>query len=406
MIKRLKAKLNDELYKNAIYLMISTVILTGFGFFFWTINARLFSSHDIGIATTIISAFSLIVSLSSFGLGTALIRFLPSSNIKNRKINSAFSISILLSIVIATIFLYFLNYLAPKLIFIKENIYFSIIFIIGVVFAVLFNLVESVFIAYKSGKYVLLKNLIYSSLKLIFPFLFIGLLAYGIFLSWVVSLTIAFIIGFSILISKFSYKPQLVIYDSIIKKIFSFSLGNHLSNLIRTIPNFIIPLLITNLLNPKDTAYYYMAINIAGLLFVIPNAISSSLLSKASENEKELNIVLKRSIKFTSFLLIPGILVFLFFDKYLLLLFGREYSNNAVLVLNLLVLSSIFLAASSLYSTYLNIKKKVKRLVFVNFIISLVTIILVYSLLPLGLYGIGLGYLIGQSLILLFVWFK
>ena len=406
MLDNLKNKLKDDIYKNSIFLMMSVIVMTGFGFFFWTIAARLFSTNEIGLATTIISAFSLINSIAGFGLGTALIRFLPGSNVKNRKINSAFSASIFASILVTIIFLLGINYFSPKLLFIKENIYYSIIFIFGVIIAILFNLVDSVFIAYKSAKYVLIKDFVYSSLKLVLIFLFSSLMAFGIFVSWITAFLIAFIFGLIILITKFSYKPRFVIYDSIIKKIFSFSIGNHLANLIKTLPSSIIPLLITNILSPSNTAYYYVAFNIAGLLFMIPNTVASSLFAKVSGDEKELGKAMKKSIAFILLLLIPGILVFLFFDKYLLLLFGKEYSNNAVIVLNLLTLSSLFAAMSSLYLTYLNIKKKIKRLVFVNLVICLATILFVYLLMPYGLKGIGLGYLLGQAMILLFVWFK
>lgn len=403
MLRYLKDKLKEDLYSNSIYLMISTAIMTGLGFFFWTINARLFSSHELGLATTIISIFTLITTICGFGLGVALIRFLPSSNVKNRKINSAFSIAILASIAISSIFIYSFKYISEDLSFIEKNLFLSIGFILAVIFAVLFNLIESVFIAYKSTKFVLIKNLMFSLSKLIFPFIFISLLAYGIFLSWAASLFIAFTFSFFVLIFKFKYKPSFSIYDSIIKKIFSFSLGNHLSALIRTLPISLMPIIITNMLTPSDTAYFYIAYNIAGLLFVIPTSVGSSLLAKVSETNSNYKLVIKKALLFISLLLIPAIILFLLFDKYLLLLFGKEYLEKSLLILNLFVVSSIFVAIYNIYSSYLNLKKKIKKLIFMNLVISISTLVLSYYLIGLGLYGIGLAYLISQSLVLLFV---
>jgi len=64
---------NDSLYKNSIYLMLSTAVMAFFGFFFWIINARLFKPEQVGIATTLISVLTLISTFSILGLGNSLI---------------------------------------------------------------------------------------------------------------------------------------------------------------------------------------------------------------------------------------------------------------------------------------------------------------------------------------------
>ena len=58
-----------------------------FGFFFWIINARLYSAEQVVIGTTLISIMTLISSFSILGLGNGLIRYLPTSERKNKKIN-------------------------------------------------------------------------------------------------------------------------------------------------------------------------------------------------------------------------------------------------------------------------------------------------------------------------------
>ncbi len=58
-----------------------------FGFFFWMINARLYSAEQVGIGTTLISIITLISSFSLLSIGNGLIRYLPTSERKNKKIN-------------------------------------------------------------------------------------------------------------------------------------------------------------------------------------------------------------------------------------------------------------------------------------------------------------------------------
>jgi O-antigen/teichoic acid export membrane protein len=68
--------------------MLSKGVMAVFGFFFWIINARLYSAEQVGIGTTIISTMTLIPSFSILGLGNGLIRYLPTSERNNKKINT------------------------------------------------------------------------------------------------------------------------------------------------------------------------------------------------------------------------------------------------------------------------------------------------------------------------------
>jgi len=85
---------NDSPYRNSIYLMLSTGVMAVFGFFFWIINVRLYSAEQVGIGTTFISIMTLISSFSILGLGSELIRYLPTSERKNKKINTFISWSV------------------------------------------------------------------------------------------------------------------------------------------------------------------------------------------------------------------------------------------------------------------------------------------------------------------------
>ena len=75
--KELKKHLSDPLFKNAYFLMFSSLTSAGSGFFFWLIAARFYSTADIGLASAIISAMGLIAMLSLLSFDISLVRFLP-----------------------------------------------------------------------------------------------------------------------------------------------------------------------------------------------------------------------------------------------------------------------------------------------------------------------------------------
>src|SRR3989344_5952251 len=110
----------DSLYRNSLYLMSSIAITAAFGFIFWILNARLFSANDIGVATTIISGTALITQFSLLGLKNGLLRFLPQSKTKNKKINTASNIVAIVTLILSFTYILVLPYLSPKLIFLRE----------------------------------------------------------------------------------------------------------------------------------------------------------------------------------------------------------------------------------------------------------------------------------------------
>jgi O-antigen/teichoic acid export membrane protein len=67
---------------------------------------------------------------------------------------------------------------------------------------------------------------------------------------------------------------------------------------------------------------------IVSLIYIIPLSISRSLFAEGSYSETELKVQFKKAIKIISLLLVPAILVTFLFRKYILLAFGKEYSDS------------------------------------------------------------------------------
>lgn len=400
---------NDSLYRNSIYLMLSTAVMAFLGFFFWIINARFYSTEKVGIATTLISIVTLISSFSLLGFGTGLIRYLPTSKQKNEKINTGFTLVVLASIFISIIYLIGLKTFSPKLLFIRENIIFAILFILFVVFASLHTISENVFVAYRSSKYILIKNSVSSLIKLALPVFLISLGAYGIFMSVGISVVIAFLLSLIFLILKFNYLIRLTINKEVVKRMTKFSLGNFASSFIGGLPIMILPIIILNNLGAKFSAYFYMDMMIANLLYIVPSAVSQSLFAEGSYSETELIKHVKKAAKIISLIMIPAIIITIVFGKYVLLAFGKQYSTEGMLLLQLFAISGIFISINSIGSAILNIKHQIKLLILINFVGAATILLLSYAFIKFNLYGIGLAWIIGlilNSVLFLVIYIK
>ena len=397
--KKYKNMMGDSLYRNSIYLIVGTLLMSVLGFIFWMIGARLFSTEQVGLATTLISVMGLITSFSLLGFNSGLIRYLPSMEERDKKINTSFTLIAIVTVIISAIFLLSVRMFSPKLMFIHDNVILAFVFIFFMVFASFNSLIDSVFIAYRSAKFILLKNSIYSLLKIALLSSFVWLGAYGIFSSHMAGLIVGFFVLFFILIFKFDYKPKFAFYDSIIRKIGRYSFGNYLAGFIGGLPSMVVPILILNKLGAESSAYYYMAMMIATLLFTIPQATSNSLFAEGSYDIKNIKIQIKKAFKIIALLLIPAILIVASLGQYVLLLFGKEYSVEGFRFLQLMAFSGVFVGMNGIFGTLLRIKKRIRALIVISVISMALILGLSYLLVDYGLWGIGLAWLIGQAVI-------
>jgi len=393
--------MEDSLYRNSIYLMLSTLIMSILGFIFWMIASRLYSAGDIGLATAIISVMGLIVGLSVLGLNIGLIRYLPTSKNKNNKINTCFTLVALATVVVSSIYLLFIGTFSPALLFIKENVVLAFAFILFMMVASWSSLIDSVFTAYRNTKYILVKNTVFSVLKIMGLFFFVSLGAFGIFASWMIALMIGVLVVGIVLVKKYDYRPRFAFHDNIIKKMGAYSFGNYVAGFIGGLPLLILPLLILNKLGAESTAYYYMAMMIATLLFVIPGAVSQSLFAEGSYNEKELGKQIRKAVRIIGMILIPAILIVVFFGQYILMLFGAEYANEGFRFLQLLAVSGVFVGGYRIFEGVLKVKKRIKTLAVIAVINAVLIIGLAVLLMGYGLIGIASAWMIGYIISLI-----
>jgi len=90
--------------------------------------------------------------------------------------------------------------------------------------------------------------------------------------------------------------------------------------------------------------------------YVIPMATSQSLFAEGSYIETELKMHLKKAIKIISIIIIPVIIVTSLFENYILLAFGKKYSDEGFILLKLLSISGIFISINAIGGVILNIK--------------------------------------------------
>jgi O-antigen/teichoic acid export membrane protein len=369
--------------------------------------ARFYTEVDVGFASAAISALTLITMLSLVGLDFSLIRFLPQAKKPQELINSCFTLGGITSLVVVSVFIASLDLWSPALSFIKENAAFCAVFIATAVIGLLSYLVDSTFIAKRKASFTLSKNTIFSLLKIPLPILFVLFFhSFGIVASWGIALGIAVAVSLIIFLPKVqnSYKPVPTLKLNLIKDMWQYSGGNYLASLFTAVPATVLPIMVVNLLGPVQNAYFYIAWMMATLLFTIPLSVSQSLFAESSHFEDKLRENIIKSVKFTSLLLVPAVILLVLVGKWLLLAFGQSYSANALHLLWILAISSLPLSITFIYSTILRVTGRVKELIAIWAFIAIAALVVSYLVMPsTGIIGIGYAWLGVQGAVAIYI---
>jgi O-antigen/teichoic acid export membrane protein len=162
--------------------------------------------------------------------------------------------------------------------------------------------------------------------------------------------------------------------------------------------------MVLNLIGAVENAYFYVAWAIGSLLYTIPVAVSHSLFAEGSHFEDELGANIRRSLKFILLIMVPAVIILVLVSKWLLLLFGAEYSENATALLRILSLSGIFVGIDQIYFGILRVKGRVKELSLINGLTTLVVLVGSYFIMQeCGLIGIGYVWIATKGAVTIYI---
>jgi len=406
-MRQIRQQISSPLYQNSLFLMANTLVASGLGFFFWMVVARFYTKAEVGLGAAIISAISFLAFLGTLGLGIALVRFLPKAQKPVDMINSCLTLGGIVSLAVAAIFICGLDLWSPALGFIKQNAIFAIAFTVFTMLWTFSKLMDYIFIAERRTEFVLSTTAIFSLLKLPLPVLLVIFFhSFGIVSSWGIAIGVAIAISLFLFLPRVEnhYRPVPKLDLGIIKNIWEYSVGNYFASLLSVAPNLVLPIMVVNLLGPIQNAYFYVAWMIALIVFAIPEAVSRSLFAEGSHFEDKLRVNVRKSLAFVYLLLVPVVILLLLVGKWLLLLFGAGYSENALTLLRILSVSSLLIGLNEVYMSILRVLGRLKELAIICGFIAVAVLVGSYLITPAtGITGIGYTWIGAQGVVSVYV---
>ena len=383
--KEITFDLNSHLIKNSIFILFSSFSNAAFGFMFWIIAARSYTNEAIGIASAFISLVSLLVLISRFGFDQSLIKYF-----QERNKCDIFYTSLIVTAVSAFIFsaIWYLNLLrlSPDLVIIME---IPFVFFLVVMINSILSITGISFVALRKSRLFFFQN-VFGGSRLIFLIPLTGLGTIGILVSYALSCILSLMFALVMLIKMGFGKPAFSV--KFLKSSLEFSSGSYLISLLMTAPNFILPILVLNILGATTAAVFFITYTIASLLFMIPNSISTSLFVEGSHGES-IKECTYRSVRLLCVLLLPAVIILFVLADIALGFFGEDYING-VHLLRLLLTSTIFISVVYVALSVKRIKNDTQFILIFSGILLISLLAASYlGMLSFGLIGIGYAWL-------------
>ncbi|MEY9856024.1 O-antigen/teichoic acid export membrane protein [Catenulispora sp. GAS73] len=386
-----------KMLRNSLFLMASAGLTAGIGFIFWALVAHIYSSTQIGLATTLLSAISLISFLSTLGFSATMIRFQAVGAARNRQVSVMLALVAAASLVVGTGYVLAMKKISPDLGFIRDKPVYALIVIVICVFATVNLVTDSVFMAARMAEYnTLVDGIIQSLAKLALPAFVIGMGAMGIITASGVGYVVATLASFYYMYRKVGFRFSFRLGGTRIRETASYSATTQFSSLLNLIPQLALPIITLRWLGPDDVTYYYLGSQIAALLSTGSYAIGNALFSEGAHDPAQIRNLMKRSAKIMTAVMIPGVAVVILVREPLLSLFGGKYPGHAQGLLTILALGALAVAFHTWASSALRITGRMKPLLGSNVVYMAATLALALGFAHRGLNWIGWSWALGN----------
>ena len=239
-------------------------------------------------------------------------------------------------------------------------------------------------------------GLIQGVVKLTLPALMIGLGAYGIFMASGLAAATAVVASIVFMMRTVGYRPKLSLSLSVLRRTWDYSAANYAANLLTLSPLLLIPLIVLGARGSSDAGYYYIAYQLANLLFSAGWAISLSVFSEGSQVGAHLPSLLRRAMRLIAVVSVPSSILVAATGHWLLLMFGHAYSTNGTSTLVVLALSAPVVALSSTAFTVLRITRQLRAVVVASVVYAVVTVGLALLGAKHGLQWVAVAWLLGN----------
>jgi O-antigen/teichoic acid export membrane protein len=386
----------DQMARNSLYLLLTSGVQAALGFTFWVVAARFFSTSDVGRASSLISAATLIGFFGLLGLNSTFVRYLPNTPERDGLISAGLLLVGLCSAGMALVYVLLTPLLAPRIAFIAHSLPLAMGFVLFTAAGAINVLTDSVFIAAGKSNYnVLIDGIIAGVTKVALVMVLVGTGAYGIFCATSGGFVAATLASLVITAIVLRWRPSLKNASRTLKPVLRFSGANYAGNVLNLLPILIVPLIVLDRIGAAAAAYFFVSFQLASLLYSTVYSVEQAFLAEGASIGTVGRALMRRSFGVLMALCIPAFILVLFLGHQLLMAFGAQYGDHAEGCLIRLTAAVFPIALNNWLLTVLRLSNRLKAVVFSNAVYACTVCGLAWVLAPHGLSAIAVAWPIG-----------
>ena len=330
-----------DLLDNAGTLVATTGVTAALGFAYWAVAARLFSQRDVGYGSAAVSAMTLIGTIGMLGMGTVLIGELPRRSQRAGLVSAALVASGLGSLLLGLAFALVAPHVSARFGYVGTSLGAGVLFAAGSMLTGVSLVFDQATIGLLRGRLQLFRNLVFGCAKLLLlpaAALFLHRqFGTGILLAWIAGIAVSLVP-----VAVRLRRAGTVILPrpdwAVLRGLGRTALAHNWLNLAITVPQTLIPVVVTVVGSPSANAAFYAAWTLSGFLKMVPAHLSTALFAVAAADPRAIGRKLRFTLRVSLLIGLPGMAVLALSAHPLLALFGPGYARAATVPLWLLVI--------------------------------------------------------------------
>jgi O-antigen/teichoic acid export membrane protein len=383
--------------RNSMYSLLSAGLQAVLGFAFWVVAARVFSAPDVGRATSLISATTVIAFIALFGLNSTVVRYLPTTKHRDAIITVTLALVASVGMIVAIGYIFALPVIAPQLHFLRDNLLFALGFVLLAGAAGINLLTDSIFTASRRTH---INALMDGGVGGVSNLVLIGVLSssgtYGLFCASVGGYAAAALASLVLIWTQLHYRPRLEGGLTALRPLLRFSGANYLGNVFNLAPTLVVTLIVLDRRGPAAAGFYYVAFQFANVLYAGAYAVEQNFLAEGAHGEERLTSLMRRTATVLACLAIPAAIAGAVFAHWILLVFGDQYARHSTEALVLMALATIPISANNWLVTVLRLSNQLVAITICNLVYAGSICGFAWFLAPRGITMIGASWLLGS----------
>jgi O-antigen/teichoic acid export membrane protein len=298
--------------------------------------------------------------------------------------------------VLSAVYVQVVPHYTHELAFVGENVVFALAFTAICVLGAIDQFSNAVFVAFRRPEFnVVTDGLIQSFFKLISPFLLAGAGAFGIVLSTGVGYAMAAAASLVLMKRALSMRWARPRQGAAFRQLGRFSTSAYVAQVLNLAPMQLLPMIVLRSLGPVQAAAFFMAFQIANLVYLIGFAVSQTMYSELSHNGENVMPLIVKSARLLVTLLVPAVLVLFVFGGRVLHMIGADYAEHGVEVLRILLVGAFAVGVSAMANSLLKALARMKLLIVANATSCLVILGAAQIVAPRGLDWVAGAWIVG-----------